>query len=110
MGHEVITAESGEAALEIQARLGSRIDLVILDLNMPGMGGWRCLSELLRARPSIRVIVASGFSEEGSEKQALKAGALAFAAKPYRLSALAESVGLALSNENGRGDGEKNLS
>jgi CheY-like chemotaxis protein len=47
--HTVLTAVDGETALQIYRKEQSRIDLVILDLTMPGMGAWKCLEELLNS-------------------------------------------------------------
>jgi len=82
-GYEVILARSGEEALEIYATKRTEISLVILDLNMPGMGGTRCLEELLRINPDIRVIVASGYSSNGIAKDEKGIGERGFISKPY---------------------------
>lgn len=87
-GYEVLAASRGEEALLI---LGARghVDLVLLDLNMPGMGGRRCLREMLRRDPGLRVIIVSGHSAIGGETLP---GTRSFLAKPYRLSELAERI------------------
>ena len=59
-GYNTLSAASGEVALELYRRRQEDIDLVILDLVMPGMAGNRCLEELLRINPEAQVIVASG--------------------------------------------------
>ncbi len=82
-GYEVIVARSGEEALVIYATKRAEISLVILDLNMPGMGGTRCLEELLRINPDIRVIVASGYSSNGLAKDEKGIGERGFISKPY---------------------------
>lgn len=84
-GYTTITAESGEEAVEIYERQGDRIDLVILDIGMPGMGGHRCLKELLGINPEIKVLIATGYSANGKMKETLEAGAVDFIGKPYRL-------------------------
>ncbi len=60
-------------------------DLVILDLIMPGMGGMRCLKELLKVNPLTKVLVASGYSVKGSAKEVIEAGAKGYISKPYDL-------------------------
>ncbi len=70
-GHNVLGAESGEEALKIFERQGDEIDLVILDLGMPGMGGLKCLRELLKVKPDVRVLIASGYSADGQVRSAL---------------------------------------
>ena len=56
-GYTAIPAESGEAAIEIYKKKRDQIDLVLLDVGMPGMGGRRCFEELFRINPEIKVIM-----------------------------------------------------
>jgi|GEM_PF-179704 len=91
-GYQVVTASSGEEALKIYAARAEAIDLVILDLNMPGMGGHRCLRELLKVDPQARVLISSGYSINGQVKSTLDAGAAGFIGKPYRLTDLLGKV------------------
>ena len=58
---------------------------MILDLNMPGMGGANCLIHLMNRDRPPRVIVASGYSPKGTVKETLQQGARGFIAKPFRL-------------------------
>jgi CheY-like chemotaxis protein len=85
-GYNVITADSGEKLLDIYRRAGPSIDLIILDLGMPGMGGRDCLDELLKIDPLAKVLIASGYSAEDQVKQCLAKGAGGFISKPYRLN------------------------
>jgi two-component system, cell cycle sensor histidine kinase and response regulator CckA len=78
-----IPAESGEEALEVLEREKGEVDLVILDLSMPGMGGSRCLQEMLRIKPDLKVIIASGYSACKKVRETLNSGAAGFIAKPY---------------------------
>jgi DNA-binding NarL/FixJ family response regulator len=70
--------------------------LVILDLSMPGIGGYKCLKMLLEIDPEIRIIVSSGYSFDAPVRDVLKAGAAAFIAKPYQLSEMLKTVRKAL--------------
>lgn len=90
-GYRVVTAESGEAALETYETHGA-VDLVLLDLNMPGMGGYRCLNELLKVNPGVRVIIVSGHSAFGIDGDQAAAGARGFVGKPYRIGELASRI------------------
>jgi two-component system cell cycle sensor histidine kinase/response regulator CckA len=91
-GYTVLTARSGEEAVEIYTRQGDRIDLVILDLGMPGMGGEKCLKELLRMNPAVKVLIASGYAATQTVHSILEAGATGFMAKPYRLEDMLKKV------------------
>ena len=82
-GYRVVIAHSGEEALEIYASHKGEISLVILDLVMPGMGGSRCLKELIRIEPDVKVLVASGYSDNGLAVGEQVAGARGFIRKPY---------------------------
>jgi DNA-binding NtrC family response regulator len=82
-GYKVLLASSGEEALEIYAAKRAEISLVILDLNMPGMGGKRCLEEILGIDPLAKVIVASGYSPNGLTLDEKGNGARGFVRKPY---------------------------
>jgi len=96
-GYTTITAGSGEEAVEIYERKGSRIDLVILDVGMPGMGGHRCLEKLLGINPEIKVIIATGYPAIERVKETIETGTAGFIGKPYRLIDLVKKVREALS-------------
>ena len=83
-GYQVLDAASGEQALEIFWEKAGDIDLVIMDLNMPGMGGRKCTKEMLSTDPSVKVLVASGYSADCHGKEALEFGAKDFISKPYQ--------------------------
>lgn len=91
-GYQVMTAASGEEALEIFQRQPGSIDLVLLDLSMPGMGGARCLKELIRLEPRTRVLVVSGYIDSAVSRDILQAGAQGFIHKPFRLGELLQAV------------------
>jgi two-component system, cell cycle sensor histidine kinase and response regulator CckA len=83
LGYNTIPANSGEKALEIYKEKQEEIDLVILDLGMPGMGGHKCLTKLVGLDPNVKVIIASGYSAEGLIKDTIKQGALGYVVKPF---------------------------
>ncbi|MBU0515202.1 MAG: response regulator, partial [Proteobacteria bacterium] len=91
-GYATFAADSGERALEVFKDKADDIALVVLDLNMPGMGGRACLEELIRLDPGVKVLVASGYASDGIEKQVRETGAREYIAKPYRLTALVTKV------------------
>jgi PAS domain S-box-containing protein len=84
-GYTVFTAADGESALRLYSEEQEKIDLVILDLIMPGMGGKLCLVELLKINLEAKVAIASGYSPDGPTKEILKNGAKGFISKPYDL-------------------------
>lgn len=82
-GYKVLLARSGEEALQVYSSHKDGISLVILDLIMPGMGGNRCLEELLRMDPEVKVLIASGYSSNGLTHADKGRGARGFVSKPY---------------------------
>ncbi len=91
-GYTPMTAASGEEALALYQGSRGTIDLVILDLNMPGMGGWRCLKRLLEVDPGVKVLLASGFPEDAGGRRVETERAKGFLSKPYRLAQLIETI------------------
>jgi PAS domain S-box-containing protein len=87
-GYGVLTATSGETALDIYLGSPQAIGLVILDLSMPGMGGIKCLQLLLQNQPLARVLVATGYADEAVTKLIGELGARDIIGKPYRFQDL----------------------
>jgi len=100
-GYAMESAASGEEALRIYQDHGRNIGLVLLDLNMPGMGGYKCLRELLELDPSVKVIIASGYPDTGHGRDPVFSGAKDFIGKPYQLRELAAKVRAVLDEEEG---------
>ena len=91
-GYTVLTAADGESALQLYSEEQEKIDLVILDLIMPGMGGKLCLLELLKINLEAKVAIASGYSPDGPTREILKNGAKGFISKPYDLRQMLKVV------------------
>ena len=81
-----------EGALDFFRKDNNQADLVILDLIMPGIGGMRCLKELLKLNPLTKVLVASGYSIKGSSKEAIEAGAMGYISKPYNVKEISKVI------------------
>ena len=91
-GYRVSVAHSGEEALELHRKRGADIDLTILDISMPGMGGGKCLRELLKQNPRAKVIISSGYLGGNEMKQSLASGAAGFLDKPFTKAELLTRV------------------
>ena len=91
-GYTVITATDGEKALKIYNAQKDAIDLILLDLMMPGMGGANCLQALLRLDPEVKVIITSGHYPEGQRLQIIEECARACLHKPYPSSRLLAAI------------------
>ena len=101
-GYTVLSATSGEEALAIFTTRPKEIDLVLLDIGMPGMGGHKCLRDLLEIDPTARVLLASGYALQGQVKETLEAGAAGYIGKPYQAIDLLKKIRIVLDGKNGR--------
>ena len=82
-GWAVITAENGKQGLEeVQARL-DKIDVILLDLMMPGVSGMEVLDQVRLIDPNLLVIVITGYATVESAVEAMKRGAYDFIPKPF---------------------------
>ncbi|MBN1363346.1 MAG: response regulator, partial [Syntrophaceae bacterium] len=92
LGYCVINAQSGEQAVNIVSETENKIDLMILDLIMPGMDGSKTFNKIREIRPDLPVILSSGYSINGQATDILKRGANSFIQKPFDLSRLSQVI------------------
>lgn len=83
LGYKVIKAADGESALELYSQSKEQIDLIILDLLMPGMGGMRSLEKILEVDPQAKVVISSGYYFERNPERDLEKGARGCLSKPF---------------------------
>ncbi len=81
-GYRVLTATSGRQALELFEAWRDEIDLVMLDMIMPGMGGGETFRELKKIEPGVSVIIISGYSLPDEVRELLAQGCKGFLQKP----------------------------
>jgi PAS domain S-box-containing protein len=91
-GYTVLTAPDGESGLALYRKEQHRIDLVILDLIMPGMSGNRCLEELRKLNPDVKIVISSGYSDIEPMKKTIESGARSFIAKPYEVRQILQVI------------------
>jgi two-component system, OmpR family, response regulator MprA len=91
-GYEVATAASGESGLEIARQY--RQDVVLVDMMMPGMGGFATLQELCALIPRPKIFVVSGADSPENRAQAKIADG--FLLKPFPFDGLLERIGAAI--------------
>jgi CheY-like chemotaxis protein len=96
IGYDVIVASNGEEAIRLYGKKKEQIDLVILDLVMPGMGGLKCLETLAAMDPDVKVLISTGYSLSRIEQDTGASGAIGFLSKPYNLLEVSQTVQKAL--------------
>jgi len=92
LGYQVITAQTGQEAIDIYTRQKDEIDLVIQDMVMPGMNGADIFRALKNINPDVKVILASGYIMNKQIAAVLEQGCRAFMPKPFRLEDLSVKV------------------
>lgn len=92
LGYRVFTAGSGQEALAIFTEKGSSIDLVILDMIMPGISGKVTYERLKEIRPDVKVLLCSGYSIDGQAQEMLKMGCQGFIQKPFTIEELSRKL------------------
>jgi two-component system, cell cycle sensor histidine kinase and response regulator CckA len=92
LGYNVLRAASGKEALEVYRDTGPEIDLVLLDMVMPGMGGKEVFEELQALDPEVRVLLSSGYSLESGALDIMNRGCVGFLQKPFDVKSLSEKI------------------
>jgi two-component system cell cycle sensor histidine kinase/response regulator CckA len=92
LGYDVISARSGQEAIELYEKNAGKIDLVIMDMIMPGMGGGETFDRLKKINPEIKVLLSSGYSINGQASKILERGCEGFIQKPFNLIQLSDSI------------------
>ena len=92
LGYRVLTARNGHDALAAYRANAEKIDLVILDMIMPDMGGGRTYDELKKINPEIKVLLSSGYSISGEASEILSRGCNDFIQKPFNMKQLSEKM------------------
>ena len=100
-GMEVVEAASGADALAIAASHAGPIALLVTDLVMPGLQGYQLAEQLAAARPELRVLYVSGFTENSMIHHGVPDHGVAFLAKPFSTDALGEAVRRVLDGQAG---------
>lgn len=93
LGYETIPANSGHEAIKRFMKEMNRIDVVILDMIMPDLNGRQVLTELKKIKPSVKVILTSGYSLEGMPENEHDLPGDGFLQKPYRIQQLSSVIG-----------------
>jgi signal transduction histidine kinase/CheY-like chemotaxis protein len=90
LGYQVILASDGKEAVEIYRTRKNEIDALILDMTMPHLTGRQVLQKILSINPIAKVILSSGYTNEGSAEEFIHEGAKDFLRKPFTIAPLAQ--------------------
>ncbi|MFV9646783.1 MAG: response regulator, partial [Desulfobacterales bacterium] len=85
MGYKILTANNGKEAIDIYKKNMDRIDIVILDMIMPDIGGSEIYDRLKEINPEIKVLLSSGYSINGQATEILNRGCNGFIQKPFSI-------------------------
>lgn len=96
LGYRVVTASNGQEGLKRYRESWREIDLVIVDMVMPVLGGPACFRGMKEVNPDVRAILATGYSIEGAVQEMMDEGVLAFIPKPFRMEQLSQAVASAI--------------
>lgn len=92
LGYQVFVAEDGERALGVYAPRAAEIDVVLLDVMMPGVSGIEMCLKMRHLNSNVKVILSSGYCDRVA-REARAAGAVDFITKPYTLEDLSLILG-----------------
>ena len=90
LGYKVLIVRSGREAVEIYVKNNDEIDMVILDLIMPGMGGSETFDAFKEVNSDIKVLLSSGYSIDSQASEILKRGCSGFIQKPFNATELSQ--------------------
>jgi len=99
MGYRVMTARSGAEAIEVFGKNKEEIDLVILDMVMPGMDGRVTLDHMKRLDAQVSVLLSTGYGLKGQAGKTLEQDCNGFIQKPFNLEQLSEKIKAAFSRQ-----------
>jgi len=92
MGYKTLIARSGKETVKIYKKNKDKIDVVILDMIMPDMGGGETYDRLKEINPDIKVLLSSGYSLNDKATMILERGCNGFIQKPYRSKELSQKI------------------
>jgi two-component system cell cycle sensor histidine kinase/response regulator CckA len=92
LGYKVIAVNSGGEAVDAIQRMGSDIDLVILDMIMPGMDGGKTFDRIREISPRLPVMLSSGYAINDQATKIMRRGCNGFIQKPFSVSELSKKI------------------
>lgn len=98
LGYDVLIAQTGREAIETYEKNKERIDIVILDMIMPDMGGGGVYDRLKEVNDNIKVLLSSGYNINGEATEILNRGCNGFIQKPFNMKQLSQKLREILNN------------
>ncbi len=92
LGYRVLTAESGLGGVEVFRENKDLINLVVMDMIMPDLGGGEACEQIKAINPQVRIILSSGYSLNGKASEILKRSCEGFLQKPFSLTDLSGKI------------------
>ncbi len=92
LGYRLLEARNGKEAIDIVKNFDGQIDLALLDIKLPDMSGDKVYPLIMKARPSLKVIVCSGYAINGPAQGIIDAGAQGFIQKPFSVKELSQKI------------------
>ena len=92
LGYKVLVAKGGKAAVELYEANNEEIDMVILDMIMPHMGGGDTYDLMKTINPNIKILLSSGYSIDGQATEIMKRGCNGFIQKPFDMKGLSQKI------------------
>jgi signal transduction histidine kinase/ligand-binding sensor protein/ActR/RegA family two-component response regulator len=92
LGYKVLLARNGKEAIEVYSNNKNKIDLVILDMILPEIGGDKAYEIMKDINPDIKVLLSSGYSVEGDAAKILERGCDGFIQKPFNMKQLSKNI------------------
>ena len=92
LGYEVIEATTGKEALLRLKEAQKPIDVALLDVKLPDMNGLELYTQIMENRPALKVLVFSGYAQDGPVREILNSGAEGFIQKPFSIKSLSKKL------------------
>ena len=92
LGYRVMVCRGGQEAVNVITDIGNIIDMVILDMIMPGMDGSTTFNRIREIQPNMLVLLSSGYAMNGHAEKIMRRGCNGFIQKPYNISELSQKI------------------
>ncbi len=93
LGYSVLIARSGQEAVDVYKNSPDDVDLVLLDMIMPGLKAGDTYDKLKAVNPSIKVLLSSGYSLDQKASAIIDRGCNGFIQKPFNMKILEDKIG-----------------